>query len=95
MPKKRKVQQVKSGRITEIQTKRKPLTSALNQQSTAQRLSVQFNLLDDYGTICNKYEVCVLGTDLAGSFEPTPPMTQSSDCTEQFGNVKTVTSAGK
>lgn len=52
-----KLQQVKSGRITEIQTKRKPSISALNQWSTAQWFPVIFNLLDEYGTICNKYEM--------------------------------------
>jgi len=72
-----------------------PSTLAQNQRSTAQRLSVPFNLLDEYGRVWIKYEICILGTDLASSFEPTAPMTQSSDCTEQLGSVKTlVTSAG-
>lgn len=36
-----------------------------------------------------------MGTDLASSLEPTASVTQSSDCTEYFGSVKTlVTSAG-
>ena len=57
----------------------KPSTCARNQWSTAQWLSVPFNLLDEHGTVWIKYEICILGTDLASSFEPTAPMTQSSD----------------